>query len=150
MSVALKKSNVVEMSDASAHDLDREADILAENDEAAEDDDGLLAVAGPIMASAYALLLAVAAVTFFRSGGAFFAVVISIVFAAIYFAIPMLFFKIRRTQDQRFHKSELTASSVVDVWTGPMHRWEAIVQIVSIPLAILLGFTLLAIRWGTL
>ena len=150
MSVALRKSNVVETSDASAHEADREVDSPAEFPEPGEDDDGLLAVAGPIMASAYALLLAVAAVTFFRSGGAFFAVVISIVFAAIYFAIPMLFLKIRRTRDQRFHESELAASSVVDVWTGPMRRSEAVVQIVSIPLAILLGFTLLAIRWGTL
>lgn len=31
-----------------------------------------------------------------------------------------------------------------------MRRWEAIVQIVSIPLAILMGFTLLAIRWSAL
>jgi len=150
MSVALKKSNVIEMSDASAHEPECEGGIPAENAEPSETDDGLLAVAGPIMASAYALLLAVAAVTFFRSGEAFFAVVISIVFAAIYFAIPMLFLRIRRTHDQRFHKNEQAASSLVDVWTGPMRRSEAIVQIVSIPLAILLGFTLLAIRWGTL
>lgn len=145
MSVALKKTNLVDVSDVSAHEPAHEADHLPDP---TQTDDGLLAVAGPITAAAYALLFAVAAVTFFHSGGAFFAVVISIVFATIYFAIPMLLLKIRRTRDQRFHKSDFAASSVVEVWTGPMRRWEAIVQIISIPLAVLLGFTLLAIRWS--
>jgi hypothetical protein len=39
---------------------------------------------------------------------------------------------------------------MVEVGTGSIHRWEAIVQIVSVPVAIVIGFFLFALRWSLL
>lgn len=144
MSLALKKPAPFDEEIQAPGESDR---MLAED---VEHDDGLLAVAGPIMAVCYLLFFAIAAVTFFPNGTALFAVVISISFALIYFAIPMLFLRTRAARDRRWLKDEQARSPIVEVWTGPMRRWEAIVQIVSVPAAILMGFALLAIRWGTL
>lgn len=113
-------------------------------------DDGLLAVAGPIMVLCYVLLFLDATLTFHGTGTALFAVVISIGFAIIFFAIPTIFTKTRAAHDQRWIKDEQAKTLNVEVWTGTMRRWEAVVQIVSIPVAILIGFTLLCIRWATL
>jgi hypothetical protein len=43
-----------------------------------------------------------------------------------------------------------TTCTAVETCTGEMSRSEAIIQIVSIPVAIVVGFTLLAIRWSLL
>ncbi len=59
--------------------------------------------------------------------------------------------RIRTGRDVRWQSDPTRAhSSEVDVWTGSMHRWEAVVQIVTIPLVIVTAFTLLAIRWSML
>lgn len=144
MSLALRRQTVADEGDQSAHEPESARDISCEYD------DGLLAVAGPIMVLSCVLLFAIAAVTFFSNGPALFAVAISIAFAVVYFAIPMLFFWTRSARDQRWLQDEHATSPVVEIWTGPMRRWEAIVQIVSVPLAILMGFALLAIRWSML
>lgn len=124
---------------------------VSDADENIEYDDGLLAVAGPIMIACYALLFAIAAYTFFGTGTALFSVGVSVLFAIVYFAIPMIMMKIRSTRDSRWRTQTSRASSAdVEVWTGSLKRWEAILQIVSIPLAILMGFALLAIRWSML
>lgn len=115
-----------------------------------EHDDGLLTVAGPIMIGCYALFFAVASFTFGGSGAALFAVVIGMVFALVFFAIPIVFLRVRAARDSRWCRDENAISPIVEVLTGSMQRWEAIVQIVSIPLAILMGFSLLAIRWAFL
>ncbi len=135
-------------SDQTGHLVDEPA---SERHEFREYDDGLLTVAGPIMIICYVLLFAIAAVTFFRTGTALFAVGVSAAFAVIFFAIPLLLLRIRSGRDDRWNYDPTRAASPeVDVFTGSMHRWEAIVQIISIPLAILMGFVLLAIRWSLL
>ena len=145
MSLALRKPRTVDQYDTS-NDGPESA-----RDEAADYDDGLLTTAGPIMMICYALLFSIAAFTFMSSGSAFFAVAISTFFAVIFFAIPYVFFRIRSGHDKRWRNDpEAGRTPFVETWTGSMRRWEAIVQIVSIPIAILLGFTLLAIRWSAL
>lgn len=124
---------------------------LASGDETLEYDDGLLAVAGPIMIMCFALFFAIAAFSFFGTATALFAVGVSASFAVVFFAVPVVMLRIRSRQDARWHKDPVrSATSLVDVWTGPMRRWEAILQIVSIPLAMLMGFAMLAIRWSLL
>ncbi|MCC7251830.1 hypothetical protein, partial [Hyphomicrobium sp.] len=99
----------------------------------------------------YSLLFTIAALTFIGSGAALFAVVISAFFAVVFFAIPALFLRIRAARDTRWRRdADAATSPIVETWTGSMRRWEAVVQIVSIPLAILVGFALLAIRWSAL
>lgn len=145
MSLALEQPGTIDRVDVSGDE------VAGARDEVAEYDDGLLAIAGPIMLICYTLFFTVATVTFMSSGNALFMVVISIFFAVVFFAIPILFFRIRASHDQRWCRDVDTATSAtVEVCTGSMRRWEAIVQIVSIPLAILMGFVLLSIRWGTL
>jgi hypothetical protein len=74
-------------------------------------DDGLLAVAGPIMISAYAGALTIASFTFFGSGDALFAVVISVAFAVMYFMLPLLMRRVRNVRDRRWDREMLHATS---------------------------------------
>ena len=116
-----------------------------------EYDDGLIVVAGPIMIACYVALFAVAATAFHGTGTALFAVVLSAALGVVFFGIPLLMMRIRTGRDVRWQSDPTRAhSSEVDVWTGSMHRWEAVVQIVTIPLVIVTAFTLLAIRWSML
>lgn len=111
-------------------------------------DDGLLATAGPIMVLCYLLMLAIAAVTFFESAQALFVISVCLVFGVVYFAIPCLFLKIRAARDHRWqHDDVIARDPMVEVGTGSIHRWEAVIQIVSVPVAILIGFSLFALRW---
>jgi hypothetical protein len=115
---------------------------------AADYDDGLLAVAGPIMIGAYAGALSVAAFTFFGSADALFAVVLSVAFAVMYFTLPLLMRRIRKARDGRWDRDALHATSpTVDLWTGPIRRWEGIAQIVAVPFAVLFGFAAFALIW---
>ena len=112
-------------------------------------DDGLLAVAGPIMMVAYAGALAIASFTFLGSGDAVFAVVISVGFGVMYFAVPLIMRRVRGAHDERWQPDAAhRASAMVDLWTGPIRRWEGVAQIVSVPLAVFLGFAAFAVIWS--
>ncbi len=111
-------------------------------------DDGLLTAAGPVMMLCYAGALAIAALTFFASGHALFSVAISIAFAILYFTLPLLMRRTRNARDQRWHRdTPQRTSAEVDLWTGPIPRREGIVQIISVPIAVLLGFADFAVIW---
>lgn len=114
-------------------------------------DDGLLSIAGPIMVVCYGLMLGIAGLTFFGSGQALFVVSISAFFAFLYFAIPVTLLRIRAAHDGRWERDVAkTRDPIVEVGTGSIQRWEAIVQIVSVPVAIVIGFALFALRWSLL
>lgn len=114
-------------------------------------DDGLLTIAGPIIVVCYGLMFGIAGLTFFGSGQALFVVSISTVFAFLYFAIPVTLLRIRAARDGRWERDAAKARDpMVEIGTGSIHRWEAIVQIVSVPVAIVIGFALFAIRWSLL
>lgn len=119
-----------------------------ERSEAADYDDGLLATAGPIMVLCYAGALAIAWVTFFASGDALYVVTISIAFALIYFALPVLMRRERDAYDLRWQRDTAhRTSATVELWTGPIPRWEGVTQIISVPLTVLLGFAAFAVIW---
>ncbi len=121
----------------------------ADREVAVDYDDGLLAVAGPIMVGAYACALSIAALTFFGNGDAMFAVAISIGFAVMYFALPVVMRRVRSKHDQRWHPDAgPRQSQMVDLWTGPIRRWEGVAQIVSVPLAVLFGFAAFSVIWS--
>jgi hypothetical protein len=114
----------------------------------ADYDDGLLAAAGPIMMLCYVGALAIAAHTFFASGHAFFSVIVSTGFAVLYFTLPLLLGRTRNARDQRWYRdTPQRTSAEVDLWTGPVPRREGIVQIISVPVAVLLGFAAFAVIW---
>lgn len=121
----------------------------ADREGAFDYDDGLLAVAGPIMMLCYAGALGIAAFTFFGSGDALFGVVISIGFGLTFFIVPLLMRRVRRAHDRRWQRGTAHASSpTVELWTGPIRRWEGVAQIVSVPLAVLFGFAAFAVIWS--
>jgi hypothetical protein len=120
----------------------------ADREKAVDYDDGLLAVAGPIMVLCYAGALGIAALTFFGSGEALFGVVISVGFGGMYFTLPLLMRRVRSARDQRWQSDAAhRADALVELWTGPISRWEGIAQIVSVPLAVLFGFASFAVIW---
>ena len=120
----------------------------ASRESAVDYDDGLLAIAGPIMMLAYAGALGIAAFTFFGSGEALFPVVISIGFALMYFGVPLLMHRVRASRDQRWQRDTAQrTSAMVDLWTGPIRRWEGVAQIVIVPIAVLFGFASFALIW---
>jgi hypothetical protein len=122
---------------------------LAGREDAVDYDDGLLAVAGPIMMLCYAGALGIAAFTFFGSGDALFGVVISFGFGLTYFIVPLLMRRVRNTHDRRWQTATPhKASPTVDLWTGPIRRWEGVAQIISVPLAVLFGFAGFAVIWS--
>ena len=95
-------------------------------------DDGLLTIAGPIIVVCYGLMFGIAGLTFFGSGQALFVVSISTVFAFLYFAIPVTLLRIRAARDGRWERDAAKARDpMVEIGTGSIHRWEAIVQIVE-------------------
>jgi hypothetical protein len=128
-----------------APSLDKER---AGRGEACDYSDGLLAVAGPVIVLSYAGALGVAAFTFFGSADALFGVVVSMGFAVAYFAVPLLMCRTRNKRDARWQPDAPPRTcATVDLWTGPIRRWEGIAQIVSVPLAVLFGFAAFAVIW---
>lgn len=114
----------------------------------ADYDDGLLATAGPVMAGAYAAALAITAFTFMSHGEALFAVAISSVFGTVYFAVGFLVFCVRKQRDSRWQASgrEKYAYEVA-IYTGTIHRSEALLQMVIVPLAVVAAFSAFALIW---
>lgn len=152
MSVARRRPTVEDyITPLPEHSENTKKDAVETEKDTIEYDDGLLAVAGPIMVLCYVLLFAVAGITFFANGTALFAVAVGAVFGVVFFAVPLVFLKMRAKRDDRWIKDvPHTTCTAVETWTGQMNRSEAIIQIVSIPVAIVVGFTLLAIRWSLL
>jgi uncharacterized membrane protein len=114
-------------------------------DTQAEVDDGLLAAAGPIMMAAYAVVLTVAILAFKADGEALLMVAISIVFAVMYFGVPLTMMRVRTRQDARWRKDGATRNGeTVEICTGPMRRTEAVVQMVIVPLVVSAAFVAFA------
>ena len=124
------------------------ASTQAKREEAAYYDDGLLAVAGRIMILCYAGALTITSFTFFASGEALYVVAISIAFALMYFTLPVIMGRVRAARDHRWRSdSAHKTSAMVDLWTGPVRRREAIMQIISIPVAVLFAYAAFSAIW---
>lgn len=111
-----------------------------------DQNDGLLATAGPLMAAAYAAALGIVALTFTASSEALFVIAISSGFAIMFFALPWLMLRIRASHDDRFLRSgtALTAP-MVETFTGAIRRGEALAQMVIVPLAVVVAFSAFAL-----
>jgi ABC-type transport system involved in cytochrome bd biosynthesis fused ATPase/permease subunit len=115
---------------------------------AADQDDGLLSVAGPLMVGAYAVAMGIVALTFLASAEALFAISICVGFAVMFFTLPLLMLRIRAHRDRRWQKtSRHELKSEVEIYTGTIGRTEAIAQMVIIPLAVAVAFSSFAIIW---
>lgn len=110
-------------------------------------DDGLLATAGPLMAACYAAAMVILAGTFWQHGEAMFVIAISAGFAAIFFTLPFLMLRIQHRRDGRWVPGKAPAPREVTIFTGNIHRNEAIVQMVIVPMAMVAAFTAFAIIW---
>ena len=114
----------------------------------ANQDDGLLSVAGPIMVGAYAWAMAVVALTFMASAEALFVIAICMGFAVAFFTLPLLMLRVRAHRDRRCQGiSGQELKSEVAIFTGTIGRTEAIAQMVIVPLMVALVFSSFAIIW---
>lgn len=115
---------------------------------AADYDDGLLPTAGPVIAGSYGLALVIAALTFMSNGEAMFAVAISSVFAAVYFALAFLIFMVRKHRDIRWQaEGRQKHAGEVAIYTGAIRRREALLQMTIVPLSVVAAFTVFALIW---
>lgn len=113
-----------------------------------EEDDGLLATAGPIMMACYGIAFATAVLTFMSSGEALIAVAISIGFAVMFFTVPLIMMRVRARNDTRWRRAERhRQSDQVDTYTGFMDRTSAVVHMVIVPLAVAFAFIGFALIW---
>lgn len=113
-----------------------------------EQDDGLLATAGPIMMACYGVAFTTAVLTFMSNGEAMLAVAVSIGFAVMFFTVPLLMMRVRARHDTRWRSVErANHGDKVDTYTGPMDRASAVVHMVIVPLAVAFAFVGFATIW---
>jgi hypothetical protein len=116
-----------------------------------EQDDGLLATAGPIMMLCYGIAFLTAVLTFMHKGEALIAVVISIGFAVMFFTIPLLMMRLRARHDTRWRRAERhRQSDHVDTYTGLIDRTSAVSHMVIVPVGVALAFISFAVIWTTI
>ncbi len=114
----------------------------------ADHDDGLLGQAMPMFGAAYAVMFLAAAVTFWSSGAALFAVVISAGYTLMYFAVPIIMTNLKHVHDTRWTSDvRQVDAAIVDTYTGPIKRWEALLQMVLIPFAVATTFVVFCVIW---
>lgn len=114
-------------------------------------DDGLLRVAGPLMAVCYSIAFGAAWLTFRGSSAALFPVAISICFAVMYFTIPILLIKVRNRHDARWRSEEAERTSAsIEIHTGRLTRFEALTQMLIVPIAVAFAFVCFGTIWTIL
>lgn len=118
------------------------------NDWHTDEDDGLLATAMPIMIGAFLMALAVVTTTFWSSGETLLSLAICFVYGVMFFGVPVAMAKIRNKHDTRWlADGPQRTSDIIDINTGPIHRGEALVQMVLVPVCVAFAFTGFAIIW---
>lgn len=118
------------------------------NETVNDEDDGLLATAGPLMAGTFAVALGIVALTFMTSGEALFVVAISGGFAIVFFTLPWLMLRERAKHDERWVRSEAARTApIVVTFTGGIRRGEALIQMVVVPFAVVTASTAFALIW---
>lgn len=111
-------------------------------------DDGLLATGGPIMIAAIAAALGIAALTFLTSGEALFAIAICVVYAAMFFGVPLTLTRIRDGRDERWRRdTPHRRHDAVATFTGAMGRREAVLQMVIVPIGVAGAFAAFSLIW---
>lgn len=124
------------------------AEVVAAATDLGDYDDGLLAAGGPIMAVAIGFALVAAGVTFFASGEALFAVVICAVYVVMFFGLPALMARIRSGRDTRWKRdTPERRNPLVAINTGVMRRYEAVLQIVIVPVGVSFAFAAFGLIW---
>lgn len=104
-------------------------------------DDGLLRVAVPLMIACYVIAALSVTVTFWRSVETLLAIAICVLYGVMYFGIPIIMMRIRKTHDQRWRSTEPERSSnMISVCTGPTTRFDAVLQMILVPLAVAILF----------
>jgi hypothetical protein len=126
----------------------RDGEVAAATVAHIEQDDGLLADAGPIMMAAYGLVLTIAVLTFKGSGEALLAVAVCIAFAIVFFGVPLAMMHTRARHDARWQRRAGRRSDTVDTYTGRVGRAEAVVHMAIVPVIVSIGFACRGAIWG--
>jgi hypothetical protein len=117
-------------------------------EQAGDYDDGLLGVAVPIMMACYVMATLSAVLAFRGNGEALFAIVLGVIYGAMFFGVPGVMMHIRSSHDRRWRSTRTERhSDIVSVFTGPMTRFEAVLQMVIVPVAVAVLFASFAFIW---
>ncbi|MEM7751168.1 MAG: hypothetical protein AAF346_23145 [Pseudomonadota bacterium] len=86
--------------------------------------------------------------TFWSSGPALFAVVISAGYTLMCFGVPMVMTRLKHAHDARWiSETRQVNTAIVNTFTGPIKRWEALLQMVLIPFAVAIAFVTFCVIW---
>ncbi len=122
--------------------------VKGRNDWRTDEDDGLLATAAPIMIGAYLMALAVVTTTFWSSGETLLSLAICFIYGVMFFGVPIAMAKVRNKHDARWlPDGTKRTADLVEIQTGTLHRHEALVQMVIVPVCVAFAFTGFAIVW---
>ena len=106
------------------------------------DDPTILTTAGSIMIASYAIALSLAAFSFSASSHALFAIGVCLFYGAMYFGIPVLVSGLRATfSTGDAGVADADVAKGIDTYSGKLDRFEAVVQMTIVPIAMLLAFT---------
>lgn len=98
------------------------------------------------MLTCYAVFFAAIAVATGGSGAARFAIIVSVLYTAMYFGVA----SIGARQAGPESKSPLEQGKMLDTWTGPMDKKAVYGQILIVPFAVaIFGVAILAIMFAT-
>ncbi|MFV0295912.1 MAG: hypothetical protein ACK5JT_07305 [Hyphomicrobiaceae bacterium] len=113
-----------------------------------DEDDGLLGTALPIMLFAYIAALAIVTFTFFAAGEALLSIGVCFAYVAMFFGVPWLMARIRNAHDTRWKPDAPSRHShEIEVYSGKIGRFEAILQMVIVPLCVMFMFAAFAVIW---
>ena len=96
------------------------------------------AAVGGLVVASYAALIAVFFALFARTPLALFSIVVCAFFAAIFFAVPRIFFAVEADPARRPSLAEFRNKGI-DILTGHSGGGEAIVQMIMVPVLLTLG-----------
>lgn len=107
-----------------------------------QEDADLPVVTHLVLAGVFAALMLVAFATFWQSGEALFMVVISALYLAMYMGTPYLFYRINPALiDSKTTSFEKALKLKVGTYTGPLSGFEAMAQVLTVPIALLIAFS---------
>ena len=119
---------------------------ISRPDEPGDYDDGLLSVGTPIMLAAYGSMIFVAVVTFMASRGALLAIAVCAVYMVMYFGVPLVMLRQRNRYDTRWQlDTPARSADVIEVFTGPIRRREALAQMTIVPVCVAVAFASFAV-----
>ncbi len=99
---------------------------------------------GALIVAVYAALIGVFLLTMAKGGEATFMIVVSALYLAIFFAVPIIFLKVERDRSRRPTLARFMAEGI-DTHTGRMSGASALVQMFVVPVLLTAGIAAMGV-----